>query len=83
MIILSTRNFRLNQRSIFRKTRLKRLSVLKGCLILKKYFKKMQLLKMDAYDLAYAVAYAFASFFASAFAYEVNYAVAYVPYPRQ
>ena len=49
-------------------TRLKRLSVLKGCSILKKHFKKMQLLKMDANDLAYAVAYAVA--------YIVAYAVA-------
>ena len=55
---------------------------LKRLLNPEKHFEKMQLLKMDAYDLAYAVAYivvyAVAFAFASTFAYEVNYAVAYV-----
>ena len=54
-----------------RLTRLKRLSVLKGCSITKTHFKTMQLLKLDAYDLAYAVVYIVA------YAYAVAYAFAY------
>ena len=46
--------------------------------LLKKYFKKKQLLKLDTYNLAYAVAYAAVAYVAvNAIFYSVAYAVAY------
>ena len=64
--------------SIHFKTRLIRLSVLKGFLNLKKYFKKKQLLKLDTYNLAYAVAYAAVAYVVTnTISYSVAYAVAY------
>ena len=57
---------------------LKRLSVLKGCSILKKHFKKMQLLILNAYGLAYTFVYATVAYVnANAIFHAVAYAVAY------